>query len=55
MLLLQAHGALLALRRSHPRARAVTYVPLKVVVGLAGYVQWWLAFRQRLGRRRDGL
>jgi hypothetical protein len=53
-LLLQAHGALLALRRSHPRARLVTSLPLRVVVGLAGYAQWWLALRQRLGSGKRG-
>jgi hypothetical protein len=50
MRLLQAHGALMALRRRHPAGRALTYVPLKMVVGLARYAQWWLAFRRDVAR-----
>ena len=50
MRLLQAHGVLMALRRRYPRARVLTFLPLKLVVGLARYAQWWLAFRRDVAR-----
>ena len=46
MRLLQAHTALMALRRRHPSARVLTFLPLKLLVGLARYARWWLALRR---------